>query len=58
MKDSLGQLDVLLGTWTSSSKRYPEGRGQMTVAPTEEWEFSKDGKTSEVDFDLTYRKAG
>jgi hypothetical protein len=35
----LQQLDPLLGEWTSSSKTYPEGRGRMTVAPTEDGKF-------------------
>ena len=131
----LGQLDV--GEWTSSSKKYREGRGRMAVAPIEggkflridariederfpvstqivggddasdecialyydsrgvhrvyrmtvdirtwkvwreapgfnqrftghitdgliegQWEFSEDGKSWKVDFDLTYTKAG
>lgn len=39
MKKGLEQLDALLGEWTSSSKTYPEGRGRMTVAPTEDGKF-------------------
>lgn len=39
MTKGLGQLDVLVGEWTSSSKRYPEGRGRMTVAPLEGGKF-------------------
>ena len=39
MSKGLEQLDVLLGEWTSSSKKYPEGRGRMTVAPTEGGKF-------------------
>jgi hypothetical protein len=35
----LQQLNPLLGEWTSSSKTYPEGRGRMTVAPTEDGKF-------------------
>jgi hypothetical protein len=35
----LEQLDVLVGEWTSSSRRYPEGRGRMSVAPTERGKF-------------------
>ena len=31
----LDQLEPLHGEWTSVSKRYPEGRGRMTVAPAE-----------------------
>jgi hypothetical protein len=35
----LKQLEPLLGEWASSSKTYPEGRGRMTVAPTEGGRF-------------------
>jgi len=35
----LEHLDVLIGEWTSSSKTYPEGRGLMKVAPTEDRKF-------------------
>jgi hypothetical protein len=35
----LEKLDVLVGDWTSSSKTYPEGRGLMKVAPTEDGKF-------------------
>ena len=39
MSGGLEQLEPLLGEWTSSSKTYPEGRGRMTVAPTEAGKF-------------------
>ena len=39
MTKGLEQLEVLVGEWTSSSKKYPEGRGRMTVAPTEDGKF-------------------
>ncbi len=137
MTKGLEQPDALIGAWTSSSKKSPEGRARMTVAPVEggkflridariederfpvstqivgsdeasdecialyydsrgvhriyrmtvgsgtwrvwreapgfnqrftgrikdgsiegQWEFSEDGKSWEVDFDITYRKAG
>jgi hypothetical protein len=59
----LEQLDQLLGEWVTESKKYSEGRGQTTVAPTEGGntiaraeEFFEDGTNWEVDFDLTYTK--
>ena len=39
MTQGLKQLDPLVGEWTSASKTYPEGRGRMTVAPTEDGKF-------------------
>jgi hypothetical protein len=39
------RLEQLIGEWTSTSK---------TI--TGQWEMSEDGKSWEVDFDLTYRK--
>ena len=39
MRKGLEQLDALIGEWTSSSKKYPEGRGRMTVAPVEGGKF-------------------
>ena len=69
MTKGLDQLVVLVGECTSSSKKYSEGRGRMTVAPVDggkikgggktfegQWEFSEDGKSWEVDFDVSYTK--
>ena len=39
MSRGLEQLDVLHGEWTSVSEKYSEGRGYMTVAPTEDGKF-------------------
>lgn len=39
MTRGLEQLDVLLGEWIAESKKYSEGRGRMTVAPTEDGKF-------------------
>jgi hypothetical protein len=54
----LEHLDHLLGEGVVKSKKYPEGRGHTKVAPTEggAWEFSEDGTSWKVDFDLTYTK--
>ena len=41
MSRGLEQLDVLVGEWTSASKKYPEGRGRTTVAPTEDGKFMR-----------------
>ena len=35
MTSGLARLEVLVGKWTSASRKYPDGRGRMTVAPTE-----------------------
>jgi len=39
MTGGLKQLDVLLGEWTAVSKKYSEGRGHTSVAPTEDGKF-------------------
>lgn len=33
------QLDLLVGDWIAESKRFSEGRGYTTVAPTEDGKF-------------------
>ncbi|HEX2679666.1 MAG TPA: hypothetical protein VHQ03_00050 [Candidatus Dormibacteraeota bacterium] len=39
MTKGLAGLEVLVGEWTSSSEKYPDGRGRMTVAPTEDGKY-------------------
>ena len=39
MSGGLEQLAALVGEWTSGSEKYPEGRGHMRVAPTEDGKF-------------------
>lgn len=35
----LDQFDVLVGEWITGSKKYSEGRGHTSVAPTEDGKF-------------------
>lgn len=59
MKTGLRQLDVLVGEWTSSSQKYPEGRGRMTVAPTEGGKFLRiDARIEDPRFPVSTQVVG
>jgi hypothetical protein len=49
VKKGLEQLEPLIGEWTSASKTFSEGRGRMTVAPTEGGKFFRVDSAEEND---------